>query len=178
MPSKARWLIWLLVPLAAPVMAGPDIKDCRPGESVEMAQVIDWGANHWKEYEAHLERHADISVKNCLRNRFAKNGRVVCEQDMGGRCSHAKKGDANGWASPFNKRCHLCPDFLQMVRDKTGPENKSNRKACYFALISHEWAHTCKRAHGSVEKIDDEAFNFWKARNPDVSITLADCDMD
>lgn len=157
--------------------AGADIKDCRPGETVEMAQAIDWGAAHWKEFESYLERNADVSIKNCLEERFKKNGRVVCEKDMGGYCS-SRKGDANAWASPFNKRCHMCPDFLAYVRGKTGEANKSNRKACYFALISHEWAHTCERTHKSVERIDNAAFDFWKSKHSDVNFELKDCRMD
>jgi len=157
--------------------AGPDIKDCRPGETAEMAQAIDWGAAHWKEYESFLERATDVNIKNCLEERFKKNGRVVCEKDMGGQCS-SRKGNANAWASPFNKRCHMCPDFLTSIRAKAGEANKNNRKACYFALITHEWAHTCERTHKSVEKIDDAAFDFWKAKHADVTFVLRDCNMD
>lgn len=162
---------------AATAHAGPDIKDCRPGETVEMAQAIDWGAAHWKEFESFLEREADVSIKNCLEQRFKKNGRVVCEKDMDGMCS-TRKGNNNAWASPFNKRAHICPDFTATMRGKSGPTNKNNRMACYFALITHEWAHTCERTHKSIERIDDAAFDFWKLKHADVSFNLTNCKMD
>lgn len=157
--------------------AGPDIKDCRPGETAEMAQAIDWGAAHWKEFESFLEGRADVSIKNCLEQRFKKNGRVVCEKDMGGQCS-SRKGTALAWASPFNKRCHMCPDFMTYVRGKSGETDRNNRKACYFALITHEWAHTCERTHRTVERIDNAAFDFWKSKHADVTFGLRDCLMD
>ena len=81
---------------------------------------------------------------------------------------------ANGWASPFNKKCHMCPGYLTTVRAITG---KSNRQACYFALLSHELGHTCERGHKTLEIIDGEAFEFWKDRHSDVSISFSDCGM-
>lgn len=176
--NAARLALAALTTIASgSALAGPDIKDCRPGESLEMAQTIDWAAQHWKEFETEIERTTDVNIKNCLENRFKKNGRVVCEKDMGGRCS-SRKGNANAWASPFNKRSHMCPDFMEMVRAKEGAANKNNRKACYLAILHHEFAHTCERTHKSIEKLDNAAFDFYKSRNPDVTITLADCEMD
>lgn len=156
--------------------ADTDVKDCAPGESLEMEQAIEWGADHWKEYEPVLEKAADVNIKNCLENRFKKNGKIVCEKDQGGMCSD-RDGNNNGWASALNKRCHMYPSFLNRVKGMTGPDNKANRKACYFALITHEWAHTCERSHKSIEILDDTAFDFWKDKHSDVTISLSSCGM-
>ena len=161
--------------LVPQVYAASDIKDCSSRETREIAQAIDWGSNHWKEFEAVLEDAADVNIKNCLEKRFKKNGKVVCEEKIKGNCKGPKGKDVNGWASPFNKKCHICPVFLDNL-NKIG--KAVDRKACYFSLITHEWAHTCERTHKSIEKIDDAAFDFWKKKHPKVSIDFKDCGMD
>ena len=155
----------------APPSRPEDIKDC-DGTQGEIGRAIDWGADHWAEFEAVLEDIRDwpVDIGNCLENRFKKNGKVVCEARTQGECA-----SANGWASPFNKRAHMCPTFLNIVA--TLPDPAANRQACYFALAAHEWGHTCERGHKTLEIIDDEAFDFWKSRHPEVTISFSDCNM-
>lgn len=148
-----------------------DIKDCTVGQRDEIGLAIDWGAENWDAFEDALEGIRDwpVNIGRCLENRFKKNGKVVCEDSAKGRCD-----GNNGWASPFNRKCHMCPGFLETVRGISGVEN---RQACYFALLTHEWGHTCERGHKTLEIIDDEAFEFWKSRHPGVTINFSDCDM-
>jgi hypothetical protein len=54
----------------------------------------------------------------------------------------------------------------------------ANRKACYFALAAHEWAHTCWRDQGKAEEIDDLAFEYYKDHHSDVTISMGSCGMD
>lgn len=183
-------LVWLCIVLSSTLAStafaapNPEVLDCTTAETTEMTQAIDWGAKNWIAFERYLEYAADANIKKCLENRFKKNGKVVCEANMKGLCTRSK-GPSNAWASPFNKRCHLCPDFRHAVRESlSGPQNANNRKACYFAVITHEWAHTCERRHkkaeenDKVEKIDNGAFDFWKSKHPEVTIELGDCGMD
>ena len=93
---------------------------------------------------------------------------------MKGSCT-TKDGPANGWAVFLNKKCHMCPDFLAKIRKL--PDPSTNRQACYFALVTHEWGHTCERGHKTLEIIDDEAFSFWKTKHPEVTISFASCGM-
>lgn len=161
----------------APAPSRPeDIKDCTAKETDEIGLAIDWGAANWTEFEAVLEDIRDwpVTIGNCLENRFKKNGKVVCESSMKGQCTMANGRDANAWASPLNKKCHMCPDWLATIRAISG---QSNRQACYFAIVTHEWGHTCERGHKTLEIIDDEAFNFWKSKHPDVTIDYSDCNM-
>lgn len=155
--------------------AALDVEGCTSQEATEIAEAIDWGADHWEEFESVLEDIRDwpVDIGNCLENRFKENGKVVCEKSMAGNCT-SKDGPNNGWASALTKKCHMCPDFLAKVRGISG---KANRQACYFALVTHEWGHTCERGHKTLEIIDDEAFNFWKSKHPDVTIILGDCGM-
>lgn len=73
-----------------------------------------------------------------------------------GPCT-SKDGPNNGWANPLARTCHLCSDFLARIRALDG---KGNRQARYFALVAHEWGHTCERGHKTLEIIDNEAFKF------------------
>ncbi len=151
-----------------------DINDCTSTQATEIGLAIDWGADHWAEYEAALEDIRDwpVDIGNCLENRFKTNGKVDCEASSGGGC----KG-ASGWSSRWlpTTKCHMCPSFLAAVAAMPILED---RQACYFAMVTHEWAHSCKRGHVTVEIIDDEAFNFWKAHHPGMTKVLNDCQMD
>ncbi len=152
--------------------ADPSTKDCTSKQNKEILKAIEWGANNWNEFEYALENIRDwpVNIGNCLENRFKKNGKVVCEKSDKGNC----KGN-NGWASALNKKCHMCPSFL----DKIGKlPNAVDRKACYFALVTHEWGHTCDRGHKTLEIIDDEAFDFWKSKHPKTTINFGACGMD
>jgi hypothetical protein len=160
---------------SSPAQSSTEVIDCASGERAEMRETVAWGAANWNAFESAMESFYGwpVNIKNCLENRFKDNGKIVCEDDMKGNC----KG-ANAWASPFNKRCHLCPVFVDKVTGLTGSANKDNRKACYLAILAHEWAHTCERTHKSIEIIDNVAFDFYKDRHqPEVTIDLSDCGM-
>jgi len=171
----------VILDVALPITTGispsrsSDIKDCTSQETTEIGLAIDFGSTEWNEFEAVLEdiRDWSVTIGNCLENRFKKSGKVVCEKSMKGSCT-SKDGTNNGFASPFNEKCHMCPDFLTKIRAISG---KTNRQACYFALVTHEWGHTCERGHKTLEIIDDEAFNFWKSKHSDVTISFSECGM-
>lgn len=148
------------------------VEGCTSQQAAEIAEVIDWGANNWAEYEQVLEaiRGWPVNIGKCLEERFKSNGKVVCKPSQGGECKNA-----NAWASPLTKKCHLCPGFLSTVAAISG---KENRQACYFAIVTHEWGHTCERGHKTIEIIDDEAFNFWKSKHATtVTIGFSTCGM-
>jgi hypothetical protein len=154
-----------------------DIIDCTSTETKEIDQAIGWGSLNWDEFEKTLEaiRSWPVDIKSCLKNRFQTNGKVVCEAKSTGECKIKSSGTANGWASSIglSHRCHMCPTFLAKARALSGTEN---RQACYFALVTHEWGHTCHRGHKTLEIIDDEAFTFWKNKHPgQVTINYSDC---
>jgi len=100
-----------------------DVNDCTSLEDSEITEAIDWGAENWTAYEAFLEDIGDwpVDIGNCLESRFQDNGKVVCEQAVKGLCK-----ENNGWASPANRKCHMCPGYLTKVRGISG---KSNRQA-------------------------------------------------
>lgn len=163
-------LALLLSSMSLSVVAAPDIKDCNTQQTKEIAQAIDWGAANWKQFEAFLETKMDVNVKNCLENRFKKNGKVVCESKSSGMCKSAA-----GWASPLNKKCHMCPGYLTTVAAL--PKNV-DRKGCYFVMVAHELAHTCERGHKKIDTMDNLAFDFWKKKHSDFTLTtMTQCGM-
>jgi hypothetical protein len=152
-----------------------EVRDCTAGEATEMREAVAWGAANWRGFESAMESFDGwpVNIKNCLENRFRGDGKVVCEQSSKGMCD-----GNNAWASPFNRKCHLCPSFVSKVKGLSGDANKDNRAACYFAILTHEWAHTCERTHKTVEIIDNVAFDFYKAAHPNVTIGISGCGMD
>jgi hypothetical protein len=151
------------------------VEACSSVQAAEIGEAIEWGASNWAAYKKVLEgiRGWPVSIGNCLEGRFKSDGRVVCEASQTGMCSDPS---TRGWASPLNKKCHMCPSFLTNLTNNIA--GKENRQACYFAMVTHEWGHTCERGHKTLEIVDNEAFNFWKSRHPSVTIKLGDCPMD
>jgi hypothetical protein len=154
-----------------------NIVDCQARERDEIGLAVDWGATRWNDYERVLEDIRDwpVTIGNCLENRFKENGKVVCEATMRGGCTDADGSTNNGFGGYPSHRAHFCSDWRETVRAL--PDPVSNRQACYFALVTHEWGHTCARGHKTLEIIDDEAFDYWKRNHPDVTIVLGDCAM-
>lgn len=141
------------------------------GQSTNKIQEIATFVDHdWADFEKFIEDETGLNIKGCMQNRFQDNGKIQCEESSGGSCS-----GANGWASYLSHTSHFCPGFMTRVRAMSGENNK---KACYLALMTHEFGHTCWRGHGTVEDIDDAAFKYAKQTLGGVTIDLIDCGMD
>lgn len=153
-------------------MSLKQVKHCSTTQKREIEDAADWVAENWSDFEDFLENRTGLNIKKCMENRFKKNGKVVCEEATG-QCKTSKGN--NAWASMLNKKVHLCPSFLNRVNNLSGT---TNRRACYIAILSHEFAHTCDRFEPGSERIDDAAFDFFSSRNPGLTIRLAQCGMD
>ncbi|MBL6991709.1 MAG: hypothetical protein ISR65_18150 [Bacteriovoracaceae bacterium] len=140
---------------------------CNSTQRNDLQEMADYVNNHWNAFENYIDRHYGINLKSCIKNRFKKNGKIVCENS----CSSG----VNGYAYYLSKKAHFCPSFLNRVGRLS---KKVNRRGCYFALAAHEFGHTCLRGHGSVEDIDDGAFDWWASTHDLVDIDLRDCGMD
>jgi hypothetical protein len=152
-----------------------DIEGCTSREVTEIGLAVDSVWASWNGFVDFIAEESGITIGNCLENRFKTNGKIVCESSQDGQCSDNDGSNNNGWASYLNKRAHFCPSFLDTVADISGA---ANRKACYFALAAHEWAHTCWRDQGKAEEIDDLAFEYYKDHHSDVTISMGSCGMD
>jgi hypothetical protein len=149
-----------------------EVRDCGWATD-EIEAVAVYVTDHWNSYENFIEAEAGVSLGNCFENRWQSNGDVECET-TGGSC--ADNGDVNGWASYLSHTMHICWDpFL----DNLQPFSDDNQMACLIALMTHEFGHTCWRDHGSVEDMDDAAFEWFAGRaDTNVTISLASCGMD
>lgn len=146
-----------------------EVKGCRTSVEADLRGVANYIKNNWDDFEDFVEDETGLNIKSCMKNRFSKNGKIECESRMTGYCS-----GANGWAIPGSKRIHLCPDFVTRVRNMS---QGRNRRACYLALMAHEFAHTCARFERGSELIDDASFDYYDMMK-NVSISLASCGMD
>ncbi|HXF04722.1 MAG TPA: hypothetical protein VNM72_04820 [Blastocatellia bacterium] len=101
-----------------------------------------------------------------MRNRFEENGIVICESSDTGSCNGAV-----AWASPFTKKVHLCPSLFRNV---DAISRKPDRRACYAAILTHEFAHSCDRFEPGADRLDEAAFD-WYASTHDLTITKTAC---
>lgn len=139
----------------------------------EIEAVAVYVTDHWSSFESSVEADAGVDIGNCLENRFKTNGKVECETTAGA-CDN--NGDVNGWASFLSQTMHMCWDpFLDNIQSMSD----DNQMACLVALMTHEFGHTCWRTHGTVEDMDNAAFDWFAGRaDTNVTISLADCGMD
>lgn len=165
----------LIAALSLPGLAHADLDEVRDcgWASDEIERVAIYVTDHWTSYENFLEDETGVSIGNCLENRFKTNGNVECET-TGGSC--ADNGDVNGWASYLSQTMHICWDpFLDGIQSMSD----DNQEACLIALMTHEFGHTCWRGHGSVEDMDNAAFDWFAGRaDKNVTISLRTCGMD
>ena len=143
--------------------------DCTNTQESDLNAAANVIANNWDDFEDFVEDETGLNIKNCMENRFESNGKVVCESSSKGQC----KG-SNAWASALNRKAHLCPGFLDTVGDLS---RQPDRRACYAAILAHEFAHTCERFEAGSENIDDAAFDFYKDMWA-VNINMGSCGMD
>jgi len=150
-----------------------EIRDCGWATD-EIERVGIFVTDNWNSYETFVENAAGVRIGNCLENRFKTNGKVECDTTEGA-CD--TNGSVNGWASYLSKTMHICVDpFLDNIQSGLTDDNQ---EACLVALMTHEFGHTCWRGHGTVEDMDNAAFDWWASRaGKTVTIDLIDCGMD
>lgn len=178
---KRLWAMCLgaCVGLAAGgAMALDDVTDCTSTQKTDIVEVAKFLSDHWTEFKATLESATGLDIDTCIYNRFNKNGDVKCK-DTDGVCDCAErkskgKSCVMGWANPLDKKVRLCAEFLQKIE---GMEVQ-NRRACYAALLTHEYGHSCDRFESGSEKVEKAAFDYWKAKHSAVTIQKSDCGMD
>lgn len=164
-------LLFLSVFLSTTALAGlADVIDCNDNVTTDLNRVANHAADNWADVEDFMEDYTGINVKNCMKNRFKKNGKIVCEQKNTGRCDGAL-----GWASPFNKKAHFCPTAISNFEALA---RTPDQRACYFALMVHEFAHSCDRGEAKAEELEDAAFAYWASTHNVTVDPNYDCGFD
>ena len=118
-------------------------------------------ADDWANFAAAVQLQTSFKVKDCLQDRFSKNGKVQCEsKDV------CKKGVCRqGHSFPGKQEIKIYPSFLNQIANFGQPD----RRACYAALITHEFTHTCWFGESRPEAREDAAFSYWQKRFPGTS---------
>ena len=141
--------------------------NCDSTQSKDIRAVA-WNiADDWTNFDNAIEGQTSFRLGECVHDRFSKNGKVECmNKDV---CN--KKGCRQGHASPFKKKVKIYPDFLNQIAGLP----QADRRACYAALMTHEFTHSCDRMEGRSEAREDAAFAYWTERfpgTPGLSINL------
>lgn len=121
---------------------------------------------NWSDWETFVEAQTGMNIKKCMKNRFEKNGKVICESSAKGKCDGAA-----AWASSLNKKIHLCPSVLSDIVEET---RKPDRRACYAAIMAHEFGHSCDRFEVGSDSLDEATFD-WYASTHNITIVKSDC---
>lgn len=132
--------------------------DCTDTESADL-RAVEWNiADDWNNFSSAIERATGQNVGSCLQKRFAEDGKVQCVHspkcNEDGKC---KLGFGGGLGSKIK--------IFQTFFDKIKPMPQPDRRACYAALMAHEFSHTCEHyAEAGPEARGAAAFNYWKGR--------------
>ena len=143
-----------------------DVIDCGNKEEdiVAAADVI---VRNWDDWEVFVEAQTGVNIKKCMKNRFEKNGKVICASATSGKC---KKG-ASAWSNPLNKKIHLCPTVIDDIVEET---RKPDRRACYAAIMAHEFGHSCDRTEVGADALDEATFD-WYTSTHNITIQKSNC---
>ncbi|MCB1985229.1 MAG: hypothetical protein H6936_05980 [Burkholderiales bacterium] len=143
--------------------------DCNATQERDINAVA-WNiSDDWVNFENVVETETGTNLGNCAKNRFSKNGKV--------KCMSSDKNGLMGWSSPFNKKIKIYPKFLTKIAGLP----QADRRACYAALMAHEFAHSCDLGEDGAEAREDAAFKYWKNRFAATKDTLSmqsDCGLD
>ena len=146
--------------------------DCNSTQKTDI-QAVAWNiADDWINFRNSVESQSGTTLGQCLYKRFAGNGEVEC---VDAKCNG--KGCKMGFGGGLGQKVKIFQTFL----DTIAALPQADRRACYAALLTHEFSHTCEHyAESGPEAREDAAFAYWKARFP-VTSTLdvnKDCDLD
>lgn len=124
--------------------------------------AVAWNiVDDWTNFDNAIVRQTSFRLGDCTQDRFSSNGRVECM--AGNVCNN--RGCRQGYSIPSQQRIRIYPSFLTRIAALP----QADRRACYAALMTHEFTHSCWRAEGRPEAREDAAFDYWTARFPGTS---------
>lgn len=133
--------------------------DCTDAESSDMRAVA-WNiADDWNNFSNALENSTGQNVGSCLQKRFAEDGKVQCVHTL--KCNQAGNKCQLGFGGGLGSKIKIFQMFFDNIKSMPQPD----RRACYAALMTHEFSHTCEHyAEAGPEARGTAAFNYWKGR--------------
>jgi hypothetical protein len=158
-----------------PSSALDEVINCDSTQSKDIRAVA-WNiVDDWDNFERSIEADTGFKLGNCTRDRFRENGKVECVSEYNckkdGRCKL-------GFGAGLKQKVKIFQTFF----DNIAGAAQADRRACYAALLTHEFAHTCEHyAEQGPEAREDAAFKYWRTRFPgsvDWSANSGGCGFD
>ena len=136
-----------------------DVIDCTATEEADIRSVASSITKDWSNFAKSMEDAIGDDLGKCIQGRFSANGKVQCVREEkckrdGGKCT-------NGFGGGLGTKIKIFKTFL----DNIGGMPQSDRQACYAALMTHEFSHTCELyGEAGPEARARGAFNYAKRR--------------
>eukprot|EP01084_Bolivina_argentea_P057250 104630_1 len=146
-------------------------KGCKKQTADDFGVAAIFILNNWKSFESDVEAEANVNIKKCLRRKL-KRGKVNC---IGKRKRRKRRcgGKWCGRAMYGARQIKICKaNFLTPLQ---AYYDRATRLKCVATLMVHEFAHTCFRAHKTVNRIDLATINWWMRTYPIKSTTRCPC---
>jgi hypothetical protein len=135
-----------------------EVIDCDSTQEKDV-RVVAWNiADDWIDFRNAVENATGKNLGDCMQDRFSKNGKVQCVAKE--KCN--KDGECKlGFGGGLKQKVKIFETFLDTVEPMPQPD----RRACYAALMTHEFSHTCEHYGEDLpEARAVAAFDYWKER--------------
>ncbi|HEX3127069.1 MAG TPA: hypothetical protein VH394_07045 [Thermoanaerobaculia bacterium] len=138
-----------------------ELIDCSDTEEKDMRAVA-WNiADDWNNFSKAIENATGINTGSCLEKRFAVDGKVECVHKE--KCKQDGNKCKLGFGAGLGSKIKLYQTFFDNIQSMP----QADRRACYAALMTHEFSHTCEHyAESGPEARAVAAFDYWKGRFP------------
>lgn len=148
-----------------------EVIDCNDTEEKDMRAVA-WNiADDWSNFSKSIENATGINMGSCIQDRFSANGKVECVHEE--KCKQDGAKCKLGFGAGLGSKIKIYQTFF----DNISSMPQADRRACYAALMTHEFSHTCEHyAESGPEARAVAAFDYWKGRFPVSSDLKVDAD--
>jgi hypothetical protein len=138
-----------------------ELIDCSDTEEKDMRAVA-WNiADDWRNFSSSIENATGIKMGSCIEERFSVNGKVECVHKE--KCKQDGDKCRLGFGAGLGKKIKIYQTFFDNIQSMP----QADRRACYAALMTHEFSHTCEHyAESGPESRAMAAFDYWKGRFP------------
>jgi hypothetical protein len=138
-----------------------EVINCSDTEEKDMRAVA-WNiADDWRNFSSSVENATGINMGSCIEERFSANGKVECVHKE--KCKQDGAKCKLGFGAGLGTKIKLYQTFFDIIHSMP----QADRRACYAALMTHEFSHTCEHyAESGPESRAVAAFDYWKGRFP------------
>jgi hypothetical protein len=136
-----------------------DVIDCSATEEADIRSVASGIVKDWSNFGKSMQAAIGDDPGKCIQGRFSANGKVQCVHEK--HCNKDGSKCKLGFGAGLGTKIKIFGTFFA----NTGAMPQPDRQACYAALMTHEFSHTCELyAEAGPEARARAAFNYWKGR--------------